>query len=334
VNNHEIVTGDFTRNTEFRIPHDQLMLSLEARLKERVAFFDASNLARDMLGDSIYSNMMVFGAAWQMGYVPVTRDAIVAAITLNGAKIDLNIRAFDLGRWAVVFPDQAQAAIHADGITSPKTLDEKIAYRVDHLRAYQGKGLAKKYLRRLDKISDPEIKEAVAISYHKLLTYKDEYEVARLHLSTIEKASEQFDNIGDMSFHLAPPLLSKMGANGRPIKKTYGPSMLKLFKVLAALKPLRGTPFDVFGYHAERKSERQLIRDFEADLEWCLARLGDATRGPILDLLRLPQTIRGFGPVKMAAIAKAAETRSMLKKRIASAETSGAPKSGPSVAAR
>jgi len=99
VNNHEIVTGDFTRNTEFRIPHDQLMLSLEARLKERVAFFDASNLARDMLGDSIYSNMMVFGAAWQMGYVPVTRDAIVAAITLNGAKIDLNIRAFDLGRW-------------------------------------------------------------------------------------------------------------------------------------------------------------------------------------------------------------------------------------------
>ncbi len=334
VNNHEIVTGDFTRNTEFRIPHDQLMLSLEARLKERVAFFDASNLARDMLGDSIYSNMMVFGAAWQMGYVPVTRDAIVAAITLNGAKIDLNIRAFDLGRWAVVFPDQAQDAIHADGITSPKTLDEKIAYRVDHLRAYQGKGLANKYLRRLDKISDPEIKEAVAISYHKLLTYKDEYEVARLHLSTIEKASEQFDNIGDISFHLAPPVLSKMGANGRPIKKTYGPSMLKLFKVLAALKPLRGTPFDVFGYHAERKSERQLIRDFEADLEWCLARLGDATRGPILDLLRLPQTIRGFGPVKMAAIAKAAETRSMLKKRIASAETSGAPNSGPSVAAR
>ncbi len=318
VNNHDIVTGDFTRNTEFKIPHDQLILSLEARLKDRVAFFDASNLARDMLGDSIYSNMMVFGAAWQRGYVPITRDAIVQAITLNGAQVDMNIRAFDLGRWAVLHPDDANAQIHDRVLELPKTLEQKIAQRADHLRSYQGRALAKRYLRMLDQITDPEIKEIVAKSYHKVLAYKDEYEVARLHLSTVNKAKEQFDNVGELQFHLAPPVLSKIGANGRPIKKTYGVAMLRGFHILARLRALRGTPFDVFGYHPERRAERQLIRTYVQDIEVSLKYLCDANRKDVIDLLALPLSIRGFGPVKRDALTRAEKKRETLRKSILS----------------
>ena len=316
VNNHDIVTGDFTRNTEFKIPYDQLILSLEARLKDRVAFFDASNLARDMLGDSIYSNMMVFGAAWQMGYVPVTRDAIVQAVTLNGAQVEMNIRAFDLGRWAVLYPSDAKAQIHDSVVDLPKTLDQKISYRADHLRAYQGAGLAKRYLRKLDRITDPEIKEIVAKSYHKVLAYKDEYEVARLHLSTVEKAKEQFDNVGDLQFHLAPPVLSKIGPNGRPVKKAYGASMLRGFKILASLRILRGTPLDVFGYHPERRAERKLVQSYSQDVDWALNQICDANRQDVIELLTLPMTIRGFGPVKMEALEKAFKQREILRKSI------------------
>ncbi len=145
VNSHEIITGDFTRNTEFSLPTDRLALALEARLRDRVDLFDASDLAKATMGDSIFSNMMIFGAAWQRGLVPLTLSSIRDAIDLNGAAVDKNLRAFDIGRWAVLHPDEAARVAEPKVVQLPKSLEEKIAFRADHLVAYQSKRLAKRY---------------------------------------------------------------------------------------------------------------------------------------------------------------------------------------------
>ena len=309
VNNHEIVTGDFTRDTEFQIPSDRLEMSLQARLGDGVQFFDASELARVLMGDSIYSNMMIFGAVWQRGFIPIGFDALMQAIELNGAAPERNKRAFELGRWAATHPEQAARYTEQTVIKLPETLDDKIAYRAAHLTAYQSGRLSKRYLKKLAKIDDPMLKEAVAKGYHKLLTYKDEYEVARLHLNTEAKARAAFDGDLELTYHLAPPLLSKTGPDGRPIKKEYGKSMARAFRLLAKFKRLRGTPLDPFGYTSERKMERALIKQYEADLP---AILTAPNRDAAIALAELPLQIRGFGPVKHANAAKAEKRREEL----------------------
>ncbi|WP_204114146.1 indolepyruvate ferredoxin oxidoreductase family protein [Shimia biformata] len=312
VNSHEIITGEFTRNTEFRLPTSRLQLALEARIKDGLALFDASELARIVMGDSIYSNMMVFGGAWQLGLIPISHEAIHQAIELNGAAVERNKRAFEVGRWAVAHPEEAARLVTPNVVAKPKTLDEQIAFRADHLIAYQGKGLAKKYRKLLDQIDDPRLKEAVAKGYHKLLTYKDEYEVARLHLETRKKAEQTFDGDFTLKYHLSPPLLAKEGSNGRPEKKEYGATMERMFGILARLKRLRGTPLDVFGYSAERKMERALIRQYEADMKALIAEHGKSASDAAVALAELPLQIRGFGPVKQANEQKAAKQREAL----------------------
>ncbi len=308
VNSHEIVTGDFTRDANFKLPSQELSLSLEARLKEDAALFDASELARVLLGDSIFSNMMVFGAAWQNGMIPLSYEAILRSIELNGAAVERNKKAFDFGRWAILHPDQAASMITSDVVSLPKRIEDKIAERMDHLRLYQNENLAQKYKAMVDKIADPDVKAAVAEGYHKLLSYKDEYEVARLHLDTMTKAKDAFDNISDIKLHLAPPLMSKTGPDGRPLKREFGAWMLKAFGILAKFKGLRGTVLDPFGYTSERKMERALIQQYEQDLEAVLPQLNNDTKDAIVSLARLPLDIRGFGPVKLAN-AQAAEVR-------------------------
>ncbi|MCI5095399.1 MAG: indolepyruvate ferredoxin oxidoreductase family protein [Rhodobacteraceae bacterium] len=312
VNSHEIITGDFTRNTEFSIPSDRLELALQARLGERADLFDASELARVTMGDSIFSNMMVFGGAWQRGLLPVSLEAIRTAIELNGTAVERNLRAFDIGRWAVLYPAEVQTMTHGSVVEKPKKLDEKIAYRRERLVAYQGKRLAKRYMKLVDGVEDPALKEAVAKSYYKLLAYKDEYEVARLLLGTRDKAKEQFDGDFQLSYHLAPPILGGEDANGRPKKRKFGARVETLLRLLVKFKGLRGTPFDIFGYTAERKMERALIRQYEADMKTVLASVTDATRDAVLALAALPMDIRGFGPVKQANEAKAAKRREEL----------------------
>jgi hypothetical protein len=238
VNSHEIVTGDFTRDTEFRIPGEDLALSLQARLQDGLSLFDASELARKLLGDSIFTNQMLLGAAWQRGLIPLSRDAILQAVELNGAAVERNKQAFEMGRWAIVNPDAAERLIEAEVVAKPKTLDEKIAFRADHLTAYQGKRLAKRYRKLVDPIPDPRLKEAVAKGYHKLLSYKDEYEVARLHLETEAKAREAFDGDFTLKYHLAPPMLPGKDAAGRPKKREFGAWIGRLYPILARLKGL------------------------------------------------------------------------------------------------
>jgi indolepyruvate ferredoxin oxidoreductase len=312
VNSHEIITGDFTRDTEFRLPTERMTLALEARLRDDVSLFDASDLAKALLGDSIFSNMMIFGAAWQRGFVPLSQDAIVQAITLNGTAVDRNLRAFEIGRWAVLFPKDAAAILAPRVVSLPTSMAEKIDYRAAQLIGYQGKRLAKRYRKFLDGISDDAVRMAVVSGYHKLLSYKDEYEVARLLLDTRSKARAEFDGDFKMTFNLAPPILSKREPNGRPIKREFGAWLERPLRLLAKLKVLRGTPFDVFGYTAERKMERALITQYETDMKAVLRVLNDQNRDAIVALAELPLQIRGFGPVKLKNEGVAAKRREEL----------------------
>jgi indolepyruvate ferredoxin oxidoreductase len=318
VNAHEIVTGEFTRNRDFHLPGEQLRLALQARLRDRVAFFDATDLTRHLLGDSIYSNMAVLGAAWQQGLVPLSHAAIARAITLNGTAAEANQRAFELGRWAVAFPDEAQAALAPEAPPAPA---DPIETRAAHLVAYQNAALADRF-RALVARAPEALREAVAKGYHKLLAYKDEYEVARLHLDTAAKAQAEFEGDLRLTFHLAPPFLSGPEHNGRPAKRAFGPWVLRAFAVLARMKGLRGTAFDPFGRTKERRTERALIAQFEADMAEILPRVTPETEAIARELAELPLQIRGFGPVKEASVAAAAARRAAL---LAAFRAGGAP---------
>ena len=235
VNSHEIITGDFTRDTEFKLPTEQLKLALSARLRDRVDLFDASDLASAALGDAIFSNMLVFGAAWQRGLIPMSLEAMQGAIELNGAAVQKNLMAFDVGRWAVLYPEEAAKLARPNVVQLPKTLDDKISYRMEQIEAFQDVNLAKTYFDLVMRAPEGELREAIALGYHKVLTYKDEYEVARLHLDTVAKARESFDGDFKPRFHLAPPFMGQ-GSGGRPKKREFGAWMLPVFRVLSKMK--------------------------------------------------------------------------------------------------
>ncbi len=312
VNTHEIVTGDFTRDADFAIPSDRLNLALQARLKDGLLLLDATELAGASLGDTIYSNMIVFGAAWQRGLVPLGHDAIRRAIELNGAAVAANLRAFEVGRWAAHDPAAAAQQSRPNVVKLPETAVERAAVREAHLTSYQGRRLARRYRRMLDRIGDPAVRDAVARGYHKLLSYKDEYEVARLLSATRAKAQAAFAGDLTLTYHLAPPVFSRPGPDGRPRKRAFGAWIERAYPLLARGRFLRGTPFDPFGRTAERRLERGLIRQYEADIAEVLPLLTDATRDAVVALAALPLSIRGFGPVKAAAAATAGKRRAAL----------------------
>lgn len=313
-NSHEIVTGEFTLNTEFSLPTDRMQVSLTGRLGEdAVAFLNATELARVHLGDSIYANMLMVGAAWQNGLVPLARESILEAIALNGAGVEGNKRAFEVGRWAAVHAEAAQRSLKSNIVELPSSMEEQIAYRERELVAYQNEALAAKYRAFVEQVEDSDIRLAVAKSYHKLLAYKDEYEVARLHADHIQSlVADNFDNVKALRFHLAPPILPGKTSDGRPKKRMFGPWVLNLFKVLKRGKVLRGTVLDVFGYTSERRMERTLIKEFERDIAEVSALVTPATKDLIVSLAELPLQIRGFGPVKQQNALTVAKRREEL----------------------
>ncbi len=311
VNSHEIITGDFTRDGEFRLPTERLRLTLEARLKDRVAFFDAQALAKALLGDSIFSNMMILGAAWQMGLVPLSEEAILKAVEINGAAVEGNRRAFEIGRWAIVHPQAAERASRPGVVEMPKSPEERIAFRERHLTDYQDAAYARRYRAMVDRFEEPRLREAVAMGYHKLLAHKDEYEVARLHLETRRRAEAEFEGDLKLTYHLAPPMISGTDAKGRPRKRAFGPWIERQWPRLAAMKRLRGTALDPFRHGADRRLERALIAQYERDMEE-VARLAPGNLDAAVALAELPLQIRGFGPVKAANAEKAALRREEL----------------------
>jgi indolepyruvate ferredoxin oxidoreductase len=205
-----------------------------------------------------------------------------------------------------------------------KTLDEQIALRADFLTAYQDKAYADRYLAAVNKVrgaesaaapASTELTEAVAKNLSKLMAYKDEYEVARLYTdgSFAGKLSEKFDGDFKLKFHLAPPIFAQRDRSGHLMKKEYGGWMLKAFGLLAKLKFLRGTAFDLFGRTAERKTERRLVEDYFAMIDQRTAVLRPEHIPLLARIARIPETIRGYGHVKEENIRKAAAERARLE---------------------
>ena len=328
INSHEAATAEFTRNPDAQVPGAAMREALiEAVGEGKTHFVDATRLATRLLGDSIAGNLFMLGFAYQKGFVPVSAEAIDKAIELNGVAVQLNQQAFLWGRRT------AHDAAAVEKLATPKTaasprcetLKEIIDYRVEFLTAYQDAGYAERYrelvarVSRADKGADQALSRAVARNYFKLLAYKDEYEVARLYSdgSFIKQLEAQFQGDYRLEFHLAPSWLSKPDAlTGQPRKRQFGPWMLKAFGVLAKFKFLRGTPFDPFGYSAERRLELDLIEEYERNLDYLLKELNADNYRTAVALAELPEQIRGYGHVKEKSLPKVREQSRQLKARM------------------
>ena len=325
VNTAESPTADFVRNPDWQFGGTGLAQQVRDAVGADAAcsFVDASGLATALMGDAIYTNPFMLGHAWQKGWIPLSLESLLRAIELNGVAVDANKKAFEWGRAAAhdaeavrraAFPDTAGNIVELKRFAS--SLDDIVARRTEFLTGYQNAAYAQRYadlverVRRVesDRVQSSRVTEAVARNYFKLLACKDEYEVARLHADPSFRAriASQFEGSYRLNFHLAPPLLAKPDPRtGKAKKVTFGPWMLTAFGVLAKLKFLRGTAFDLFGYTAERRSERALIGEYEALVDELLARLATDNHGVALQLAGLPDEIRGYGHVKAESLAKA-----------------------------
>ena len=315
INTAEMLTGDFIQERDASLRASDRVAAISAAIGEQnLHTIDANRLAERLMGDTIYSNVIMVGCAWQQGLIPVSLAALLRAIELNGIKIEENKQAFTWGRIAA----HNAAAIERilDGSSHEvETLDRMVERRRAFLKDYQDKALADRYVALVNRAREAEsavsddnkLATAIAKSYFRLLSYKDEYEVARLHTDENFLASLRRD-YGDrakLRFHLAPPILNgKRDARGRPLKKEFGTWILPLFRLLASLKKLRGTAFDIFGYTAERRMERQLIATFEDTVEDILLHLEPNTIEQACEHIDAYLDIRGYGPVKEEAVRK------------------------------
>jgi indolepyruvate ferredoxin oxidoreductase len=337
VNNHEIITGDFTRNPDLKFPIGELQRSIStATGTDRAEFLDATRIATGLLGDSIATNLFMLGYAYQRGTVPLTGEAIERAIGLNGVAVEFNQRAFRWGRRAAADLQLVEAratppAAVSDSHRLSRTLDELIDRRATFLTEYQDRAYAARYARVVSRIREAEaatlqadttLTEAVARALFKLMAYKDEYEVARLYTETdfLKRVAERFEGRYELNFHLAPPLLAGRDLeNGSLRKHSYGPWMLGAFRMLAKLRRLRGTPLDIFGRSQDRRCERRLIGEYEVTLEEIAERLSPANHATAVELASLPLEIRGFGHVKQANLARTKAKEALLLTRFRSA---------------
>ena len=324
INSHETITGDFTRDPDLKFPGEELHQTITKVVGgDRTEFLEATKLATALLGNSIASNMFMLGCAWQNGLVPITIEAIFQAIELNGVAAEANKRAFTWGRRAAHdLPLVRKMAITDDNTPEEAAevqddLVNLVERRVEFLTEYQGRRLARRYKDLVVKVQTSEshrvpgeeaLSKAVARYYFKLLAYKDEYEVARLHAETdfLAGIAGKFDEGYKLKFHLAPPLLTRRDPDtGLPKKMEIGEWILPMFRMLAKLKFLRGTPFDPFGYSAERKNERELIADYVTTIEALLRDLTPENHATAIDIAALPEQIRGYGHVKESNISLA-----------------------------
>ncbi len=319
VNGDLIPTAEFIKNKDVTFRYDGMkeMLGGECKSLEEI---EATRLATALMGDAIYTNILLLGFAWQRGLLALTAAAIEQAIGLNGVEVDKNLQSFNWGR-LLAHDDALIRHYLPDTPPLSKTLDEVIAQRVSYLTDYQNTAYAARYSRMIDLIRNKgqsKLTEAVARYAFKLMAYKDEYEVARLYTDGrfMAKLKDQFDGDVALSFHMAPPLIGKYDSDsGLLVKRQFGPWMLRVMKILAKGKRLRGTAFDPFGRTVERKMERKLVADYEALVGEVVASLTPARLETAIKLLNLPDQIRGFGHVKEASIARAKEQEAVLRKQ-------------------
>ncbi len=323
VNTHEVLPGDFTRNADYSLPAERLKRAItQAVGAERAHLIEASRLATALFGNSLAQNIFMVGYAYQFGALPLSEDAILKAIELNGEAVAMNQAAFLWGRRAAHDPARVEALIGpskaaTDARRLSQSLDEIIQRRVAALTAYQNAAYARRYAATVETVRAAEaqrapgrsgLAEAVARNLYKLMAYKDEYEVARLYADGefLRQVDAAFEGDLKFEFHLAPPLLARKDpVTGEPRKMRFGPRMMKAFALLAKFKGLRGTPLDPFGYSHERRTERALVSDYEAMLAGITGALDLQNHAYAVALASIPDKIRGYGHVKARHLAAA-----------------------------
>ncbi len=324
LNSHSTPTAAFVHNADWKNPQDNCADEIARAVGvEGLGSFDADAAATQLMGDSLYANPMLLGYAWQKGYVPLELESLMRAIELNNVAIDNNKAAFTWGRRAAhdlpALQKQLAPAGQVIEFKKRETLESLVDRRVEFLTGYQSGRYAKRYRAFVEKVRDAESKavgktalaEAVARYLFKVMAYKDEYEVGRLHadpafLARIDGMFEgERGKDFQLNYHLAPPIIAKKNAKGELLKQKFGPSMLTGYRILAKLKGLRGTPLDVFGRTEERQAERALIDDYRASIDEVLGGLNAGNHALALDIAALPEQIRGYGHVKLRNLAAA-----------------------------
>ncbi|MEX3010269.1 indolepyruvate ferredoxin oxidoreductase family protein [Hoeflea sp. TYP-13] len=318
-NTAEIMPGDFARNADFSLPVERLKRTiLNSAGEDQTIYFDGTRAATALFGNAIAANMFMLGIACQRGGLPVSAEAVEHAIGLNGQATEMNIGAFRWGRRAAQDPQTVRDLM--DAVHQPsraqqlsQTPDEAIDRRHRFLTAYQNRAYADRFARVINRVRAADEKlagkaaaltDTAARNLFKLMAVKDEYEVARLYSdgSFLAQLKDQFEDWDRLEFHMAPPVLSKRDENGHLHKRTFGPFMMKVFPVLASLRSLRGSMFDVFSYQSERRAERRLLADYERLIDEVCKKITRDNYEAAVALLSYPQHIRGFGHVKQQNI--------------------------------
>jgi indolepyruvate ferredoxin oxidoreductase len=337
VNTEISPTRAFARDPDWTVDTDGLV----ARIAERAGHVDriaATRIARELLGDPVGANMFMLGFAWQRGWVGVSRVALERAIELNGVAVAFNSSSFNWGRVAAHDPEQLQRALRPEngGRQAAVKLDrlaDIVAHRSGELAAWQNGAYANRYRKVVDRIAGVErsvangigaqgdkerLATAVARYYYKLLAYKDEFEVARLHASPAfrEELERNFEGDFKLRFHLgAGPFARYVEGSDKPRKREVGAWIMPVFSVLSKLRFLRGSFADPFRNGAERKLALESIARYEADLERIAAEL-DADRLDLaVEIASWPEHLRGFGHVRQAHAIRVIEKRDELWSR-------------------
>ena len=326
-----VPTAEFSKNPEWELNGDEQVERLHRVLGERARAMAAQDLAEKILGDRLFANMLLVGAAWQQGGIPLPLEAIHRGIELNGVQIDKNKRAFDLGRLVFADPERAQAlAQPAMPINMAdhrkRTLAETIAHRTAELTQYRNAAYAARYTQMMDRVSglSDDTRMHVARGYYKLLAVKDEWEVARLYSRPEfrEALAQTFDGDLKLTFHVgAWPFGGTDKTTGKPVKGEAGPWLLRAFGLMSKLRGLRGTALDPFRNSAEARLGRQILADYEADIEFALAHWSDDKAGSISALLAQPDQIRGYGHIRERHVNAVNLKRAELRAAITEADT-------------
>jgi indolepyruvate ferredoxin oxidoreductase len=311
LNSHSTPTAAFVKDTQWVNPAESCAQEIVTAVGlEGLAAFDADKLSSQLMGDTIYINPMILGYAWQKGWVPLSLEALQRAIELNEVAVANNLAAFEWGRHAAQHLNAVEALLTPPQVIQFKKrdrLEDLIAQRYDFLTAYQNTAYAKRYESFVNTVKQKEqafgktvLTESVAKNLFKLMAYKDEYEVARLHTDKqfLERVKTQFEGDFKVHYHLAPPLLAKRNERGHLIKQKMSPSMLLVFKALSRFKFLRGTALDIFGKTEERQTERALIQEYMDSVTEVLASLSIENHSIAVQLANVPDQIKGFGHVK------------------------------------
>ena len=313
INTAEQATAAFIHDPDAKFPVEGMKRKISREVGTELSFVDASDVARELLGDTIGANLFLMGCAWQKGWIPVSREALIQAIEINNIAVDFNKEAFELGRHYAHAPQSVYQRFQRPPLTEPQltpmTLTSLIEDRVTRLTAYQSTSYAQQYRDHIDALRsrDSHAEETdsltwtVAKQLYRLMAIKDEYEVARLHADPEfhKQLASQFTGNFQLRFHLAPPLLCRPDpSTGKITKREFGGWVLPFFGVLARLKFLRGTKFDVFGYGAERKNERADLVSYLKLIGIITAELNTDNYQSAVALAQLPERLRGFGYVR------------------------------------